>query len=215
MVTHPPWRKCAFGAITLLQQNRRIFFEKLPASNVIVSSVISRNWAGGKVKNIRGDRSRWPPLVFGDRSSRSPKSRGHSLGYVLITNLQFWSLDLNLACAALYSSEVSVHRQCFFSRLVKIWERAQPRKFSKKFQKYFFSTKIFFKMFFLHDKKLFEIFWKYIYRSKISRSFHLWGFQSDPGTANHSLEPGKMLVQKIPVFYTKCGLRTPRSVDLL
>ena len=71
-----------------------------------------------------------------------------------------------------------------------------------------FFLKIFFKFDFLHDKKQIDIFFGYLYRCKISCSFGLWGFQSDPGTANHSLEPGTMLVQKVAFFCTKCGLRT-------
>ena len=68
------------------------------------------------------------------------------------------------------------------------------------FENWDFFWKIFFKFDFLHDKKQIEIFFGYLYRCKISCSFGLWGFQSDPGTANHSLEPGTMLVPKMFFF---------------
>ena len=103
----------------------------------------------------------------------------------------------------------------FFGKLTFFIEHFH---FSKKFQKYFFSTKIFFKMFFLHDKKISEIFLDIYIEVKFHALSIYEVFRAIRARQTHSLEPGKMLVQKIPFFRAKCGLRTlwaPRSVDLL
>ena len=78
------------------------------------------------------------------------------------------------------------------------WQKSQYRyMFFLKIRHFFW--KYFSNLIFSMIKNKF-IYFLYLYRCKISCSFGLWGFQSDPGTANHSLEPGTMLVPKMPFF---------------